>query len=197
MIATRRRATWLLVIAVLLGSLGAYGFYRHVNEYEASLGEMVQVWVVTTEVSPYTPVTKEMLRATSAPKRYLPASAILDEAAITSQVAAVPLHPGDLITTAVLRSPDLGGQRSITLQDQGRSNIFIDATIQTGDRVDVLVAYRENEQDVARYLLTGVQVLRVGEKGEQSISLLVSQDAARELVWMENFGRQIRVVRQG
>lgn len=197
MTATRRRAAWLLIIAILLGSAGAYGFYTRVQEYEASLGEMVEVWTAASEIAPHTPISREMLQPVTAPKRYIPATAALDEAAITTQVAAVPLKPGDLITTAVLRAPDLGEQRSITLSDQGRNNIFIDATIQVGDRVDVLVAYREHNEDVARYLLTGVLTLKVGEKNERSISLLVTSDQARELVWMENFGRQIRIVRQG
>lgn len=197
MIATRRRAAWLLGVAVLLGSVGAYGFFNRVQAYETSLGEMVEVWSAAIQIPAYTPITREMLRSASAPKRYLPAGGILTEEAITSQVSAVALKPGDLITPSVLRSPDLGEMRSITLSDQGRNNIFIDATIQVGDRVDVLVAYRDNNEDVARYLLTGVQVLQVGDRSDRSISLLVTGDAARELVWMENFGRQIRVVRQG
>lgn len=197
LIATRRRAAWLLVVAVLLGSVGAYGFFNRVQAYEASLDEMVEVWTAAVEIPAYTLITAEMLRSTPAPKRYLPAGSIMTEEAIFSQVSAVHLKPGDLITSAVLRSPDLGEMRSITVSDQGRNNVFIDATIQVGDRVDVLVAYRDKDEDVARYLLTGVQVIQVGERPERSISLLVTGEAARELVWMENFGRQIRVVRQG
>lgn len=197
MTATRRRAGWLLLIAMLLGSVGAIGFCNRILTYEESLGEMVTVWTTTAEIPPYAEITRAMLQPTSAPKRYIPTGAVLDEAAITSQVARVPLQPGDLITSAVLQPPDLGGNRSITLTDRGQNSILIDATIQTGDRVDILVAYREQNEDVARYLLTSVPVLSFTDKGERTISLLVSPEAARELVWMETFGRQIRIVRQG
>lgn len=197
MLSTRRKARWLLFFSVLLGTVTWLGFIYEVRSYERSLGEFVTTWTVRSGVPAFSPITPELLVPHQVPKRYAVGVAILTKEEIIGKIAAVQLEAGNLLTQAVLRSPDLGQYRAITLSEKARGVVSVDETIKEGDRVDILVAYREKDQEVARYLLTGVSVLRASGNQERSISLLVTQDDARQLVWVENFGKQIRIVRQG
>lgn len=196
-LTTRRTARWLLGLAVLLGAVSWVGFWQHTEAYERSVGETVMVWTAAQAIPAYAPLAAEMLKGQEVPRRFVTAGAALTQEEIVGKVSAVPLREGDPVTAPLLRSPDLGDRRAITLSQQSTEQVSIDATIQEGDRVDVLVAYREKDQDIARFLLTDVPVVQVGSDKERSVSLLVTAEAARELTWMETFGRSIRVVRRG
>lgn len=206
-----RSAILLVVASVMLGLLSAGTALARLRRLEAQLGEEVPVVVAGAPIPAGEVIAPSALRVVGVARRYVFASSFQDPARVAGSVARVPLQPGEPVLASMLAPADglAADQRVYTLAAGER--VVVEPDIVPGDRVDVLGVYERGDRRLAEVLLQGAQVVRVqgAEGGEGTpaagggppsgwvrIALRVSLEDTRVLAWVENFGQQIRVVRQ-
>lgn len=168
---------------------------NYVNSLQAELGVMDTILVANQDIDPYTLLTTDMVRTAQIPRKFLQPSMVRDAETLGRSTTRVPLKRGDLITRPILMevTDQPAHMRHITLH-AGKS-VVMEPDIAAGDRVDIIASYRDGkaDQDVTQVALVNVEVVSTNPKG---ISLLLDMEQANQLIWLENYGRQLRVLRR-
>lgn len=193
MVRTRRQAVFLITLSIVLALTATVMLLNHLAALETELGETAPVLVAARDIEPHAPITRDMLRTTNIPRRYLHETMLEDPEIVLQSLARIPLSRGDLLTTTVLQPwhevPE--NLRNVTLAAGG--NVVFDPNIAAGDRVDVIASFREDDQDVTRVMLSGIDVVAASQRG---LTLSIDLEQAQRLIWLENYAKQLRVLRR-
>lgn len=176
------------VLAVVL-------FLNHVNAAESQFGEFEEVIVASQDIAARVPITSQAVTTVSIPKRYLRPGLLTSKDDVINRISLVAVAKGEFIQASVLRSePFPEGTRALTMT--ASQVVIIDGDLRPGDRVDVMAAFREDGTDISRIVLRDLEVLSLSTDGRQrQLSVLVRADEAERLIWVENFGKQVRFLR--
>lgn len=146
------RKTLILVAAVLIGAVAAFGTLNYVKGVESSSAaqdETVQVLVARQAIPKGTSADEAfaagLLAAAERRRVDVPANPVRRNAEIEGQVAAVDLGGGEIITTSMfVGTTDLSGSKSASI-DKGNVAITVQfsptavSLVQPGDRINILV----------------------------------------------------------
>lgn len=191
----KRSARILLALAALTGTLATILFVNHVSAIERQFGEFEDVIIVSQDIPARTLLTAEALETVRIPKRYLRPGLITDQADAVNRISLVAVPKGEYLTASMLRAESLpAGMRALTMT--AGQTVILDGDLRPGDRVDVMASFREDGKDVSRIVVRDLEVTLVSSEGRQKqLTVLASADDAAQLVWMENFGKQVRFIR--
>lgn len=195
MLKARRSARILLSLAAMAAVLAVVLFLNHVNAVERQFGEFEEVLVASQDIAARVPITSQAIATVRIPKRYLRPGLLTNKEEVINHISLVPLAKGEFIQRSILRAePFPEGTRALTMT--ASQVVIIDDDLHPGDRVDVMAAFKEAGTDVSRIVLKDLEILTLSTDGRQrQLSVLVRADEAERLIWVENFGKQVRFLR--
>lgn len=141
---TRRRGIIFLAIAAVLALAAGLIVVSYLNDIERQAGETVEVVVAKKAIPARTLLSADLLEMRSIPKKELRSSYILDpQDVLRDTVALVDLEAGDILQRSFLdRNAGLKpGMRAVSIGVNRVSGVG--GTIRPGNRVDVIVSYKE------------------------------------------------------
>lgn len=165
--------TWFavtLLLAILTGLL-VYRYLSSLNE--SPVEEMIAQVVARSRIAAGTKISKDMLGTVEVPVKYAHPSAVSVPESVTGRFALSDIYPGEVVhtgrvaaentvTEVTYRTPE--GLRAVTVPVNALSGVA--GLLQPGHRVDVLVAFTEDDPVADAKVVTVVQnalVLAVGQ----------------------------------
>lgn len=196
MVKAKRSARWLLLLAGLFATLAVVLFINHVHAAERQFGEFVEVVVARKDIPMRVPITEEMVDVTPIPLKYVRPGMVTKVEDVLGKVSLVAIGKDQLITESALRTEVMPkGMRPLAMTLA--QNVLFDLDLKAGDRVDVLAAFKEDGNDVSKVVMEDLEVVGLSSEGKlRQLTLLVSVEDAPRLMWMENYGKQVRFVRR-
>lgn len=213
MYESKRRVFLFLFIAIASAFAAVLLFAQYVERIERELGEQVGIQTAGEAIAVGTVITADMLQTIKLPRKYVVDSFLTTGEEAVGKMALVQIPPGEVLTQAMLgemrKLPD--DYRLVQL----RAPIAVfDEQLDVLDRVDVIGTYdkRAGEQSLAatsleqtgigdgrttEILLRDIPVIRVYKEGEEivSIGVALTLEQARQVVWLQNFGKEVRVLK--
>jgi Flp pilus assembly protein CpaB len=152
------------------------------------------------DIAPQSTLTEDLLELHYIPAKFVGESMIQDTSVALNHRTIVALKHGDYITKNVVRgSADVNSaQRTFSLISS--SKVLIEPSIRPGDRVDVLGAYHDKatNDDRSLVIVSDLEVLGVTAQGKDAVvTLSVTVAQAQEIMRVENFGSQLRLIKRG
>lgn len=196
MVVLRRRALFLFVACLVLLFGGIWSYQAQQADTLQALGETIDVVVAARDLDAWVALTDQDVKVRQVPKLYTGPDRITAPDELIGKMLTVPIPAGAGIPNyTVYPGPELHqGERTWELR-QG-TNILLDSQISPGDRVDVLAALSSSGSEAIQHVLSGARVVAVQRKEKEfTILLAVTLDQGRVLMEVENFARQVRVVR--
>ncbi len=196
MLAARRWALLFTSLFVLLAAGAAYVAAARVQQLQREAGDFTDIVVAARAIDAHTPIVAADLAVERLPRRYLRAGLLTDPAASVGRASSVALQPGELLLEPMLRRPaGADPLRAYTLTSSAA--VVIEPGIQPGDHLDILAAIHDKDGDRTSLLLAGVTVIRTQtDLRSRSVTLALSLDQAQALMYAEDFGRQVRLLRR-
>ena len=167
---TRQAALAIALIAGLLAALFAWMFIGQQNKPKAKAPETVQIPVPITTIKAGTELQAAMFKLGEQPKEQLTPNIVTDAQTLQGRVAVMELPGGQPVRAEQIRerdvrlgmawalNPGLRGM-AVSLDVVGTVGDFIKPL----DHVDVLTAFRQDNQAVVRTLVQDVVVLAIGQ----------------------------------
>jgi len=168
------RRTLMVALALLLGVVAGGGVYLYLRgvQARADRGAVVEpVWAVVRPIPAGTSgavaIARGMIRRSEIPERFRPTGAVVNLAAIRSEVAVAPLEPGQVVVDGLFESPAQAASTPAQAIPKGDVAITVSLNsteevaglIRPGDKVDILV---EEPPGTERFLYQDVEVLAIG-----------------------------------
>jgi pilus assembly protein CpaB len=204
MFETRRRAFIFLVFSIALALAATVLFSNYMEEKETSLGELAVIYVADKEIPAGERITREMIGTSEIPRKYVTDSYIQDLQDLDGKVSMVPIPQDGIITKPMLRNNNLvaGEYRQVVLR---APFAVFDDRIDVLDQVDLVASYEQTagnnggEARKTKVILRDVSVNSVTKKDDEMLSVGVALplDQADELIWMLNYGKEVRVLKSG
>jgi len=208
----RARGLALLGAAVACAGLAASSVSRYANDVSAQVGPLATAVVARVAAPRGRAITARWaagaLEERSVPRRYVPPGALASPRQAIGRRLAVPLQPGDYVTSAALdpsggsSKPAVqpgGGGRLVEIPVAGAGSIA--AALHVGSRVDVLITTNGGAGGPSRtYLalqaadLVDFRPPESGDGGKATATLRVTLRQAVLLTAAENFARELRLV---
>lgn len=196
MVVLRRKALMLLVACLVLLFVGIVLYQSKADQQLTAMGEMVGVVVAAKDIQPWIPVSAEDVKIRQVPRKYVDSQHINAPADVVGKMLSVAIPAGAGVPTYVIYSGlDLKqGERTWELRQTG--NVVLDSGLQPGDRVDVMAAVTKASHESVQQILTGARVLSVQRKDKEfTVVLAVTMEQGKALMEVENFAKQVRVIR--
>ncbi|MHA6482825.1 Flp pilus assembly protein CpaB [Paenibacillus sp. strain BS8-2] len=204
MFETRRRAFIFLVFSIALALAATVLFSNYMEEQETSLGELAVIYVADKSIPAGERITLEMLGTSEIPRKYVNESYIQDLQDLDGKVSMVPIPEDGIITKPMLRNNNLvaGEYRQIMLR---APFAVFDDRIDVLDKVDLIASYEQtagnNGGDARKtqVILKDISVNSVTKQDDEMLSVGVALPLgqASELIWMLNYGKELRVLKSG
>lgn len=204
MFETRRRAFVFLVFSIALALAATVLFSSYMKEKETSLGEMAVIYIANKSIPAGERITMDMIGSSEIPKKYVTDSYIQNLQDLDGKVSMVPIPQDGIITKPMLRNNNLvnGEFRQVVLR---APFAVFDDRIDVLDKVDLVASYEqtgsEGQGDTRRtqVLLRDVSVNSVSKKDDETLSIGVALplDQADDVIWMLNYGKELRVLKSG
>ncbi|KAB8139002.1 flp pilus assembly protein CpaB [Gracilibacillus oryzae] len=198
MFESKRRALIFITLSFILAILAGVLFYNNVNELNADLGEMSEVFVVEQNINSRERISADQITTIEIPNRYVTDAHVLSMEQIEGQVSIIPLQEGDFVTQNILRPftelTDEGNRLVELLEDN--SKVFFDDELQHLDRVDIVVSQSFEEEPVTEVFMSDVLVQKViSSDTGQGVALEVSKQQAPELIHMQHYADNIHILK--
>jgi pilus assembly protein CpaB len=199
----RSRNNVSIVVGVVLAVLGAGIAVAYLRGTSAEAGPATKDVVVATATVPQgTPVAAAKLQVRAVARNAVPPNAVTSLAALTGQVALVPLSPNMVVTPQRFGVEGVAAQGGVTLP-KGLKAIGVELAfapgglryVVPGDRIDVLASEKVGDDVRTTVLLTGIQVIATtpgagtgaasavtAGRGNLDFLLAVTQDQAVKIV---------------
>ncbi len=169
----RRRAVFLLALALACGGLAASEVGRRVAEVESRTGRPVPVIVAARDVKPGGRLRSADLALRDVPERFAPPDAVRSAAELSGAPVPGGLRRGAYVTVAALAAGGRGGGRDAGARALRRGERAVQVTVAGGQllsrsagagaRVDVLVSTEPRDGPGRTFLaLEDVELLAVG-----------------------------------
>lgn len=160
----QRRGVILMVIAVI----GAFAVFisvlTFVSSVNASVGNLVDVVVLTRDVKAYQVIQQDMLEVTRVPQKWSSPTDVHDPSEVVGLVSVADLASGSYIDRAMTTSrPGIAeGYREIAILVDAETGVG--GKINPGDRVDIIATFAEQDQKapVASYVVSDALIIDVG-----------------------------------
>ncbi|GAA2719701.1 MULTISPECIES: Flp pilus assembly protein CpaB [Streptomyces] len=164
---SRQRRGVLLLLLSALCALGAVtGVFSVIQDAEAKVGPETTAYRLRTDVPAYRDLPADAFEKISMPRRWLPATAVTDLAAVRGRIAVTPLHKGSLLQEDMLVArPALApGRQEIAIMIDAATGVA--GKIRPGAKVNIYATFDAKDQGakpVSRVIVSGAQVIDVGK----------------------------------
>ncbi|MEV4431814.1 Flp pilus assembly protein CpaB [Streptomyces sp. NPDC049555] len=164
---SRQRRGVLLLLLSALCALGAVaGVFSVISDAEAKVGPETTAYRLRTDVPAYRDLPADAFEKISMPRRWLPATAVTDLAAVRGRIAVTPLHKGSLLQEDMLVArPALApGRQEIAIMIDAATGVA--GKIRPGSKVNIYATFDAKDQGakpVSRVIVSGAQVIDVGK----------------------------------
>lgn len=193
----KRNFRVMLVLSILLAGMAAFLFMQKVKSLDRQYGNFAEVVVAKQAIQPKTPITSEMLETIRVPMKFAVPSAVGSIREAVGQALLIPLQKGDVMTKSMLKQVSKSGSQLRLVNLTQSDRVLFDEPIDPTDYVDIIVSYQEGDKPITKLLLENVPVGRIMEdkEGQRAIGVELSMEDAQKLIFMQNFSRQIRVLK--
>lgn len=193
----KRHFLLMFALSIVFAGLAGFLFLQKLQSLDRQYGERVPVVVAKQSIPPKTPITPDMLDIIELPGQFELPSAIRAPAEAAGHISLIPIQKGDFMTKTMLKKIPATGDslRLVNLTQSER--VLFDEPLDATDHVDIVVSLQEGEKPVTKLLLENVPIGRVlSDKERQwAIGVELSLEDAQKLIFMQNFSRQIRVLK--
>lgn len=217
----KRRRGWVLTAAAIFFALIAgFLFFNYLNILERTIGDRVSVIVAADGIPARTLITLDMLAEEELPKSFVHDSYFFSVTDLAiGFVASTDIEPGQIIQRNMVDA-NAGlepGLRAVSLNTDQVSSVG--GNVRPGNRVDVVVSFvGESEVGQTQVLLEDVKVIAVnnllpsgndalpggvsanrflpdgGLVKDSVVTLALTPADAAELIYMTNFGLDVRLI---
>lgn len=190
----------LVVLGACLMALTAFLTWRQGQMAAARLGQMVTVWAPARDLPAATLIEPGALTPVQVPAGAVLPGMVTDPDTAAGRISPVPIPAGQPLVHYALLAPDLGESelRRFDVHGSEQGNVVLPAGLQSGDRVDVIVAGESPEGgNEARVRLRDILVLATGSGEAPGVALAVTLEQAEQLTYYLNFAREVRILRRG
>lgn len=196
--ALTRRARFAFLAAGAFLAAAAWLLTRSLAEGTAAMGREEPVVVAARAIPAYTRLTPDLLTTIPVARRYRLPTYFTAPVELAGRQVAVAVLAGDVVTASLLLpATDLAvNERLLTLAAGER--LLVEADLQPGDAADLIVAVADGGQPRAEVYPAAAVVVAVDRPAGRlpAVTLRLTLEAARRVVWAENFARQLRLVRR-
>lgn len=197
MLESKRKTALAFLLAAVLASAAAYFFLQGVARVQSQMGAEQLVLVAARPIPAQIPIQEADLARRPVASKYLLPGLMTDPEEVLGQVALAPVAEGEPLIRGLIRPLDdlPPGQRILSLVSGER--VVVEPGLGHGDRVDILASYSRDGAEVTEVYLQDVPIVafRQGED-RVMVSLRLSLEEARRLVYIENYGRQLHLLRR-
>lgn len=170
----QRRGIILLLLSVLCAVGAAAGVLAVVDDAESKVGPEVTAYRLRSDVPAYRALDEDAFERVTMPRRWLPATAVTDLAAVRGKIAVTPLRKGSLLQSdMVVDRPALAaGQQEIAIMIDAATGVA--GKINPGARVNIYATFdgrnaaagkdgkEQGTPPVSKVIVSGAQVIEVG-----------------------------------
>ncbi|UFJ39250.1 flp pilus assembly protein CpaB [Brevibacillus humidisoli] len=198
MLESKRRAIIFLTLSFLLALLAGFLFLKKIQQINAELGEMVEIYVASTDVASRSLIQPDQVTTRQLPKKYADDSYITDKASLKNKVTVVPLSEGDIITTNIIKPATIvrdQNNRLITVYASGR--VIFDQQLEALDRVDIIVSHEVNGKQVTEVFMKDVPVAMVAKVDDQfkGVALELPFEQVPSFIHQQHYADLIRILK--
>jgi len=174
----RDRYRIILIVAVLIAAVSAWGAYRVITDMRASSRVVTRsVVVAAQDITEGASLTSDALALAELPVAAIPAGAFSETDSVVERVARVPIFKGEAIvpgrlapigTTPGIEVKISPGKRAMAVRIDDVTGLS--GLMQPNSRVDVLVTLREesgNTGRISKLFMSNMRVLSVGSQVER------------------------------
>jgi Flp pilus assembly protein CpaB len=175
----RDRFRIILIVAVLIAAISAWGAYRIIADMRTSSRVITRsVVVAAQDISEGASLTSNSLALAELPVAAIPAGAFSETDSVVERVARVPIFKGEAIvpgrlapigTTPGIEVKISPGKRAMAVRIDDVTGLS--GLMQPNSRVDVLVTLREesgNTGRISKLFMSNMRVLSVGSQVERA-----------------------------
>ena len=175
----RDRYRIILIVAVLIAAVSAWGAYRVIADMRASSRVITRsVVVAAQDITEGASLTSDALTLAELPIAAIPAGAFSETDSVVERVARVPIFKGEAIvpgrlapigTTPGIEVKISPGKRAMAVRIDDVTGLS--GLMQPNSRVDVLVTLREesgNTGRISKLFMSNMRVLSVGSQVERA-----------------------------
>jgi len=175
----RDRFRIILIVAVLIAAVSAWGAYRVIADMRASSRVITRsVVVAAQDITEGASLTSDALALAELPIAAIPAGAFSETDSVVERVARVPIFKGEAIvpgrlapigTTPGIEVKISPGKRAMAVRIDDVTGLS--GLMQPNSRVDVLVTLREesgNTGRISKLFMSNMRVLSVGSQVERA-----------------------------
>ncbi|GAX89476.1 Flp pilus assembly protein CpaB [Effusibacillus lacus] len=194
----KRKSLLFLALSFVFAVLAGFLFLEKVKAVEDQLGDSIPVLIARQPIAARTPITPDMLEEKLIPRKFVFDSLITGHEEAAGHVSLVPLQKGDVVTKSMLKQISKVNSENVRIVNLTQSErVLFDEELDAADRVDIIVSYTEAEKPVTKLLMQDIPVGRVSDAKERpkAIGVELSVEDAQKLIFMQNFARQIRVLK--
>lgn len=196
---SKRMAIIFAAVSLICAMLAAVLFLNMVKQTKEKLGDTVQVMAAAKEIPPMTNISADMLTTVEIPRRLAGNFTFTGHEGLLNQTTIIRLSAGEIFTENIIKEKTSLPPNSRVVQLRPPVAVF-DGEYKFGDKVDIVVSYKENARDISETLFHNVTVVnQLQLKGEETTSLgiVLTDKEVETMVWMLNYGKEVRVVKAG
>lgn len=186
------------LVSLISALMAAALFLNMVRETEANLGTTLEVAVAAHDITAGTKITEKFLASKEIPKRLAGEYTFSNLKELVGKSSLVNISAGEIIAAGDLAAEGNENPDSRVVQLRSPTAVF-DGNFKYGDRADIVVSYKEGDREVSEILFRGIGIAgNLTVKGEETTSLGVILNSAEveRLVWMINYGKEVRVIKE-
>jgi len=195
----KRTAAIFAVISLVAAFLAALLFLNYVRQAKVNIGDTVEVLVAARDVPAMTVISEDMIKTAMVPKNMAGKFTFTDRKDLINKTVLVNLSAQVIYTAGIIKAGQDFPSNQRVIQLRAPAAVF-DGEFKYGDKVDIIVSYKDQEKDVSETLFRNIGVVEnIKPSGEEASSLgvVMEETEAEKLVWMLNYGKEVRVIKAG
>ncbi|WP_164668232.1 Flp pilus assembly protein CpaB [Virgibacillus doumboii] len=200
MVDAKRKAFIFLLLAFILAVVVSGLVIQQVQKIAAESGETVEVAVAANDIGSNETLSSDDITWKEISKPDETGNYFNRKADLENQIVVVDLEKGNFITPYVVReSTSIPADHRVVLLNV-TENVILDQQLTEGDKVDIVVVYKKEDNMTSQRLFQKVNVVQVdqnsgGESTGNTVKVSLSVEDAQQLIYYQNVAEQIRVLR--
>jgi Flp pilus assembly protein CpaB len=198
MLESKRRAIIFLALSLLLAAAAGFLFLKKIKDMNAQLGEMVEIYVASTDIASRSLIQPDQIKTRQIPKKFADDSYITDMLMLKNQVTVVPLSEGDIITKNIIKpATTVRDQNNRLVTVYASANIVFDQQVEALDRVDVIVSHEVNGKPATEVFMKDVPVAMVAKTEDEfkGVALEMPFEQVPAFIHQQHYAQVMRILK--